>query len=113
MTVKAKNLPLGAVMADLDGTALTEEDRRRLVHPLTGGVVLFTRNYTDPGQLGRLTAEIHSLRIPPLLITVDHEGGRVQRFREGFTAIPAMRELGRIWDSDPQQARKRCTRPPS
>jgi beta-N-acetylhexosaminidase len=69
-------------------------------------VVLFTRNYTDHRQLGRLTAEIHGLRNPPLLITVDHEGGRVQRFREGFTAIPAMRELGRIWDSDPQQARQ-------
>ena len=106
MTVEPKNLPLGAVMLDLDGTALTEEDRRRLLHPLTGGVVLFTRNYTDPGQLVRLTAEIHGLRNPPLLITVDHEGGRVQRFREGFTAIPAMRELGRIWDSEPQQARQ-------
>jgi len=106
MTMPPKNLPLGPVMIDLEGTAVTEEDRRRLMHPLTGGVVLFTRNYTDPVQLGRLTAEIHGLRNPPLLITVDHEGGRVQRFREGFTAIPAMRELGRIWDSDPQQARQ-------
>lgn len=106
MTVTPKNLPLGPVMADLEGAALTEEDRRRLLHPLTGGVVLFTRNYTDPAQLGRLTAEIHGLRNPPLLITVDHEGGRVQRFRAGFTAIPAMRELGRIWDSDPQQAQQ-------
>ena len=106
MTVAPKNLPLGPVMVDLEGAALTEEDRRRLLHPLTGGVVLFTRNYTDPEQLGRLTAEIHGLRNPSLLITVDHEGGRVQRFRAGFTAIPAMRELGRIWDSDPQQAQQ-------
>ena len=77
MTMLPKNLPLGPVMIDLEGTAVTEEDRRRLMHPLTGGVVLFTRNYTDPGQLGRLTGEIHGLRNPPLLITVDHEGGRV------------------------------------
>jgi beta-N-acetylhexosaminidase len=93
-------------MIDVEGTTLTGEDRRRLTHPLTGGLVLFTRNYTDPAQLDRLTAEIHGLRNPPLLVTVDHEGGRVQRFREDFTAIPAMRELGRIWDSDPQQAQR-------
>lgn len=104
--MKPKNLALGPVMVDLEGTALTGEDRGRLLHPLTGGLVLFARNYADPAQLGRLSAEIHSLRNPPLLITVDHEGGRVQRFRDGFTAIPAMRELGRIWDGNPRQARQ-------
>ncbi|MBI2509852.1 MAG: beta-N-acetylhexosaminidase, partial [Betaproteobacteria bacterium] len=87
-------MPLGPVMLDVGGSGLSDEDRRRLLHPLTGGVILFSRNYTGSDQLVRLTAEIHALRNPPLIIAVDHEGGRVQRFREGFTAIPAMRELG-------------------
>jgi beta-N-acetylhexosaminidase len=104
--MNAKSLPLGPLMLDLGGTALAEEDRRRLMHPLAGGVILFSRNYSGPEQLDRLTAEIHALRNPPLLIAVDHEGGRVQRFREGFTAIPAMREVGWSWDHSPQQARQ-------
>jgi beta-N-acetylhexosaminidase len=91
-------------MFDVVGTELTADDRRRLLHPLTGGVILFSRNYASPDQLARLTGEIHSLRNPPLVIAVDHEGGRVQRFRDGFTAIPPMRELGRAWDTNPQQA---------
>jgi len=96
---------LGPVMLDVLGTQLTAEDEARLIHPLVGGVILFARNYQSPGQLTELTAAIHALRTPPLLIAVDHEGGRVQRFREGFTKIPAMRELGRIWDAHPQRAR--------
>jgi beta-N-acetylhexosaminidase len=96
---------LGPVMLDVLGTQLTAEDEARLRHPLVGGVILFARNYQSPGQLAELTASIHALRTPPLLIAVDHEGGRVQRFREGFTKIPAMRELGRIWDAHPQRAR--------
>lgn len=96
---------LGPVMLDVVGTRLTAEDEARLLHPLVGGVILFKRNYESPGQLAELTAAIHALRTPPLLIAVDHEGGRVQRFRDGFTRIPAMRELGRIWDSYPQKAR--------
>ncbi len=96
---------LGPVMLDVLGTRLTPEDGARLRHPLVGGVILFKRNYESPGQLAELTAAIHALRAPPLLIAVDHEGGRVQRFREGFTKIPAMRELGRIWDAHPQRAR--------
>lgn len=91
-------------MLDVPGAELTPEDRRRLLHPLTGGVILFSRNYSNPDQLLRLTGEIHALRNPPLVIGVDHEGGRVQRFREGFTAIPPMRELGRAWDANPQHA---------
>ena len=96
---------LGPVMLDVAGTRLTPEDEVRLRHPLVGGVILFARNYESPGQLAELTAAIHALRAPPLLIAVDHEGGRVQRFREGFTKIPAMRELGKIWDAHPQRAR--------
>ena len=96
---------IGPVMLDVAGTELTPEDKARLSHPLVGGVILFTRNYTSPSQLAELTASIHSLRSPPLLIAVDHEGGRVQRFRDGFTRIPAMRELGKIWDDHPKRAK--------
>ena len=99
-------LALGPVMLDVAGLALDDDDRRRLLHPLVGGIILFTRNYESPAQLAALTAEIHALRQPPLLIAVDHEGGRVQRFRSGFTALPAMRELGAVWDRDAKLARR-------
>lgn len=97
---------LGPVMLDVEGVTLTADDRRRLLHPLTGGVILFSRNYQSPEQLAALTAEIHALRQPPLVIAVDHEGGRVQRFRDGFTAIPAMRALGAAWDRNRHHARE-------
>lgn len=103
--MSAPTMALGPVMLDVAGTELTPDDRRRLLHPLTGGVILFSRNYAAPEQLLRLTAEIHALRSPALIIAVDHEGGRVQRFRQGFTAIPAMRELGKVWDANPQEAK--------
>ena len=95
---------LGPLMIDVAGTCLTPIERERLLHPLVGGVILFSRNYRDREQLAELTGEIHALRTPRLLIAVDHEGGRVQRFRDGFTRLPPMAVLGRLWDSDPDAA---------
>ena len=108
--MKGAALPLGPVVLDVAGTALTDDDRRRLTHPLAGGVILFSRNYASPEQLVRLTSDIHALRHPPLVIGVDHEGGRVQRFREGFTAIPPMRALGEAWERDHGHARELAQR---
>ena len=99
-------LPLGPVVLDPVGPALTDDDRRRLSHPAVGGVILFAHNYENPQQLDALTAEIASLRTPELFVCVDHEGGRVQRFREGFTVLPPMRQLGLLWDRDPDSARR-------
>jgi beta-N-acetylhexosaminidase len=97
-------MTLGPVMLDVEGFSLSDEDRRRLCHPQTGGVILFSRNYRDPQQLAQMCREIHELRDPRLVITVDHEGGRVQRFRDGFQAIPAMGNLGDLYDDEPDQA---------
>jgi len=91
---------LGPLMIDIAGLELTDLDRERLCHRLVGGIVLFSRNYASPEQLVRLCAEIHALRLPHILIAVDHEGGRVQRFRERFTRLPPMRRLGELWDRD-------------
>ncbi len=99
-------IALGPVMVDVAGLALDADEKRRLQHPLVGGVILFSRNYESPEQLTQLTHDIHALRQPPLAIAVDHEGGRVQRFRSGFTALPAMRQLGAIWDTDAKAARR-------
>ena len=98
------HLPLGPLMIDIAGTALTDLDRERLRHPLVGGIILISRNYADPAQLSALAAEIHALRTPALLIAVDHEGGRVQRFRDGFTRLPAMATLGKLWDKNLEAA---------
>lgn len=99
-------MSVGPVMLDVVGTSLSTEDIKRLKHPLVGGVILFARNFENCEQLKALTASIHAIRQPPLLVAVDHEGGRVQRFREGFTKIPPMREFGQIWDRNPKQARE-------
>ena len=102
----AKNCPLGPLMIDIAGLELSDLDRERLTHPLVGGLILFARNYRDPEQLKALCAEVHALRHPCLPIAIDHEGGRVQRCRQGFTALPAMRRLGRLWDRDADLARQ-------
>ncbi|MCF6363226.1 MAG: beta-N-acetylhexosaminidase [Gammaproteobacteria bacterium] len=93
-------MSLGPVMLDLSGLEISPEEREMLTHPLVGGVILFSRNYASPDQLQRLVAEIHALRTPHLLVSVDHEGGRVQRFRHGFTALPPARIYGRIYEQD-------------
>lgn len=90
----------GPVMLGVEGLTLTSGDRARIAHPAVGGVILFARNYEAPAQLRALTAAVMAVRDPVPLIAVDHEGGRVQRFRDGFTAIPPMRTLGERYDSD-------------
>jgi len=98
-------LPPGPVVVDVAGHKLTKEEKERLRHPLVGGVILFARNFESREQLCTLTRKIHEARKEPLLIAVDHEGGRVQRFREdGFTVLPPMQALGRAWDADPLAA---------
>jgi beta-N-acetylhexosaminidase len=93
-------MSLGPLMVGVSGLSLTPEEREMLRHPLIGGVILFSRNYGDPDQLGALVETIHAIKESPLLVAVDHEGGRVQRFRDGFIDLPPMRRLGHIYDKD-------------
>lgn len=103
MSVRA--MPLGQVMVDLAGTALTPEEQERLLHPQVAGVVLFSRNFESREQLASLCRQIHALREPRLLIAVDHEGGRVQRFRQpDFVHLPPMARLGVLHGLNPMQA---------
>jgi beta-N-acetylhexosaminidase len=88
-------------MLDIEGLSLTPADRDLLLEPAVGGVILFGRNYESAQQVTDLVSEIRALRSPPLIVAVDHEGGRVQRFRDGFSAIPPMRLIGREFDRDP------------
>jgi beta-N-acetylhexosaminidase len=97
------------VVVDVLGPVLTDEDRERIRHPAAGAVILFARNYENPEQLSALTADIERQREPALPVCVDHEGGRVQRFKEGFTAIPPMRTLGKQWDRDREKGRELAT----
>lgn len=99
-------LPLGNVLVDVAGLALEPAERRRLNHPSCAGVILFARNYDNGDQLQALCADIKALRNPPLMIAVDQEGGRVQRFKNGFTRIPAMRQIGLAWDVMPEEGRR-------
>lgn len=94
------------VMIGLQGLEISIEEQEMLQHPLVCGVILFSRNYQSPVQLTELTSAIHALREPALVVAVDHEGGRVQRFREGFTRLPALRRFGEVYDSDPDYSRQ-------
>lgn len=91
-------MSLGPLMVDIEGTSLRAEDREVLQHPLVGGIILFSRNFASIEQLATLVQEIHALRTPRLLVAVDHEGGRVQRFRDGFTVLPPAALYGKRYD---------------
>jgi beta-N-acetylhexosaminidase len=97
---------LGPLMVDVAGCELTAEDRQVLSHPLVGAVILFTRNFSSYVQLEDLVREIRAVRKPPLLVAVDHEGGRVQRFRQDFTVLPPQRAIGHAYDLDPDAGRR-------
>jgi beta-N-acetylhexosaminidase len=91
-------------MLDIEGCELSAEDRELIRHPAVGGVILFSRNYDCPDQVRQLTADIHALREPRVLVAVDQEGGRVQRFRDGFTRLPPLACLGALYDKDRRRA---------
>lgn len=99
-------MSLGPVMLDLVGTSITQEEREMMLHPQTGGVILFTRNYESPEQMTEMVNQIHQLRSPHLLVAVDHEGGRVQRFRDGFTHIPPAASYGKLYKTNKKEAKR-------
>lgn len=95
---------LGPLIVDLAGTTLTPEEHELLAHPLIGGVILFARNCPDAATAAALAAQIHGLRTPAVLVTIDQEGGRVQRLQQGVTRLPAPAMIGALWDADPARA---------
>jgi len=103
-TAKPLPIPLGPVMLDVLGLELTDDDRQRLLHPSAGAVILFARNYDNKQQVTDLISEIKALRSPSLLIAVDQEGGRVQRFKDGFTILPPAKSFGELWNEDKHTA---------
>ena len=104
--MKEQLIPLGPMIVDLTGLVLTDEDRRRLKHPMAGGVILFGRNFKSRAQVSKLIRAIRAVR-PNIIISVDHEGGRVQRFKtDGFTHLPSMRTLGELYADNPLHAGK-------
>lgn len=99
----ARDMALGPVMLDLRGTSVDSDEYELLKHPACGGVILFSRNLESIEQLQALVAAIHAVREPRLLVAVDHEGGRVQRFHDGFSRLPACALLGQAYDDDPRR----------
>jgi len=99
-------MSLGPVMMDLAGTKISETEQQLLKNPLVGGVILFTRNFESIDQVTALIKQIHDVRTPHLLVAIDHEGGRVQRFHQGFTRLPPANVFGRMFSKDPGKARK-------
>lgn len=97
-------MSLGPIMLDLDSVEMSPEEREILQNPLVGGVILFTRNFSSVEQITLLVKEIHQLREPHLLVAVDHEGGRVQRFRDGFSPLPAVGHFGEIYKHNSKRA---------
>src|SRR5690554_2278293 len=97
------DFPNGPLMLDIEGVQLTDEDRSLLTEPAVGGLILFSRNFENLAQLQALVAEVRQIR-PDLLIGVDHEGGRVQRFRQSFSRIPPMGRLGELWQQNQELA---------
>ncbi len=97
-------MSLGPILIGLPGTELDHRCRKFLCHPAVGGVVLFTRNFSNRSQLEKLVSAIHTTRSPRPLVCIDQEGGRVQRLRDGFTQLPAPGILGRLHDADPVKA---------
>ena len=95
-------MTLGPLMIDLLGKELLADERELLRHPLVGGIILFTRNFDSRDQIQQLITEVRAVRKPPLLVAVDYEGGRVQRFRKDFTVLPPMRAIGQAYDQNHQ-----------